>query len=415
MNPDLPQSAPRATPGAAWLVLLAGIAAAAHVGKMAPALPTLRDALGVSLTEAGFLLSAVQVAGMTLGLALGAFADGFGLRRSVMVGLALIGSVSMLGGSVDSVVLLLACRACEGVGLLLVALPAPALIRRLTPATRISGMLGFWGSYMPAGTLIALLFGPFVLQLGAPAQSWRVWWAGLGMLSLVVALMVWRWVPADPVVQRTPNSAGELRWRERMAQTLSHRGPWLAALCFAVYSGQWLAVVGFLPSIYTRAGYSVAAVSVLSALVVAANAVGNMLSGRLLQAGWRPRTVLMGGYIAMAVGAVLGFSESGLLHDASPVVRYLGVVLFSGVGGLIPGSLFALAVRAAPSTQTLSTTIGWMQQLSALGQFCGPPVVAWVAQLAGSWSYAWCVTGACSVIGLALTWGLARSIESQQH
>ncbi len=43
-----------------------------HVGKLPPAIPVLRDALGVTLLQAGFLLSLVQLAGMTLGLAVGA-------------------------------------------------------------------------------------------------------------------------------------------------------------------------------------------------------------------------------------------------------------------------------------------------------------------------------------------------------
>lgn len=396
----------------AWVVLLAGIAAASHVGKMAPALPALRDALGISLTEAGFLLSAVQIAGLSLGLALGAFADGFGLRRSVLLGLILIGSVSVLGSQAQSPVELLVCRALEGIGLLLVALPAPALIRRLTPEKQVSSMLGYWGSYMPAGTVIAMLLGPYVLQWSAQGDAWRVWWFGLGALSLAVALLGWLQIPPDPG-RSAPTDHLPERWLDRVQQTLSHREPWLAALCFAMYSGQWLAVVGFLPSLYGRAGYSVTAVSVLSALVVAANALGNMASGKLLQAGCAPRKVLTSGYVVMALGAVLGFSEAGVLRDAGPAVRYLGVLAFSAVGGLIPGSLFALAVRAAPTPQTLSTTVGWMQQLSALGQFCGPPVVAWVAQQTGSWSYSCWVTGACSCVGLVLAWGLARSIESR--
>jgi MFS family permease len=41
-----------------------------------------------------------------------------------------------------------------------------------------------------------------------------------------------------------------------------------------------------------------------------------------------------------------------------------------------------------------------MQQFSSLGQFVGPPVVAWVALQAGGWQFTWVVTGACSLLGL---------------
>ena len=44
------------------VAILAGICAAIHVGKLPPALPVLRDAFGMTLVEAGLLLSLVQFA-----------------------------------------------------------------------------------------------------------------------------------------------------------------------------------------------------------------------------------------------------------------------------------------------------------------------------------------------------------------
>ncbi|HNM56626.1 MAG TPA: MFS transporter, partial [Thauera aminoaromatica] len=49
--------APSAAAGVppAFVVIIAGMVAALHIGKIPPAIPVLRDALGVSLVEAGFL------------------------------------------------------------------------------------------------------------------------------------------------------------------------------------------------------------------------------------------------------------------------------------------------------------------------------------------------------------------------
>ena len=71
-----------------WVIVLAGVCAALHVGKLPPALPVLQATLEISLVQASFLLSALQIAGMTLGLAVGLAADGIGLRRSMLVDLA---------------------------------------------------------------------------------------------------------------------------------------------------------------------------------------------------------------------------------------------------------------------------------------------------------------------------------------
>jgi hypothetical protein len=83
-------------------------------------------------------------------------------------------------------------------------------------------------------------------------------------------------------------------------------------------------------------------------------------------------------------------------------VRYAGVLMFSMVGGLIPGTLFSLAVRLAPGDANVSSTVGWMQQWSAIGQFAGPPLVAWTATHAGGWQWSGAVTGAFAFAGLLL-------------
>ena len=179
------------------------------------------------------------------------------------------------------------------------------------------------------------------------------------------------------------------------------------ATSFAVYSGQWLAVIGFLPSIYTQAGVSGAATGALTAGAAAVNMIGNIGSGRLLHRGVRPTTLLVCGFVAMALATVLAFAGAHG-EGTHAVLRYVAVLAFSAIGGVIPGTLFALAVRVAPSEDTLSTTVGWMQQWSAFGQFVGPPLVAWVAGVAGGWQYTWVVTGAFSLVGLALVAAIAR-------
>ncbi len=381
-----------ATPiGAAWVVVAAGGVAALQVGKLPPALPALQAELGLSLVQSGFLLSMVQLAGLTLAVFMGVLADGMGLRRSMLRGLLLLALASALGGLAQSVPVLLACRALEGVGFLLVALPAPALIRRLVPGPQLAGMLGVWGAYMATGTALALLGGPLFI----PAFGWGAWWWLFAAVSLAMAAWLMRVAPADPAVQM---HASVGLW-VRLRRTLGARGPWLVALCFGMYSGQWLAVVGFLPSIYAAAGVSGAALGALTALAAAVNMGGNMASGRLLQRGWLPRSTLWLGFTAMALGSTLAFAA---FSQSWPWLRYIGVLVFSGLGGLVPGTLFSLAVRLAPGEQQVATTVGWVQQLSALGQFMGPPAAAALAARAGGWQLTPLFTVACCVAGMVL-------------
>ena len=384
----------------ALLVILAGVVAALHVGKLPPAIPVLRDALGLTLVQAGFLLSLVQLAGMTVGVIFGVLADAVGGIRSMTLGLVLLAIVSALGGLAQGAAPLMLLRAVEGFGFLLVVLPAPGLVRRLVEPQRVSAMMGLWGAYMPLATAVALLLGPVAIV----AIGWRGWWWALAALSAAMAIWLRHAVPAEAGRVAGASASPGL---DRLRQTLASPGPWLVAVSFAMYSGQWLAVVGFLPSIYVQSGIAGTAAGVLTAAVAAVNMAGNIGSGRLLQRGVAPSRLLAIGFATMALGATATFAGSA---DAglAPALRYAAVLLFSGVGGLIPATLFALAVRLAPSEGTMSTTVGWVQQWSALGQFAGPPLVAAVASTTGDWQWTWVATGACSLVGLSLTAVLGR-------
>ncbi len=382
------------------LVIVAGVCGAIHVGKLPPALPALREALGISLVQAGFLISMVQLAGMSLGLAVGLAADSLGLRRVMVSGLALVSAASLAGGFTTDVATLLVLRAVEGLGFLMTVTPAPSLIRRLVTPAQLDARMGAWGAYMPVGTALALLVGPpWIAALGWP--SW--WWLG-GILSAVLALAVWVGLPPDPAAASRAPSA----WRERLADTLRAPGPWLVAVAFAVYSAQWLSVVGFLPSIYAQAGLTPAWAGLATAIAAGVNMVGNVSAGRLLQRGVAPQRLLQAGYLAMASASVLMYLPLWPAGVGSAAGPFLAVLVFSSCGGLIPGTLFSQAVRVAPGPATVSTTVGWMQQWSAFGQFAGPPLVAWVATRVGDWSFSWGVMVACGGIGLLLARTLGR-------
>lgn len=393
-------------------VIAAGVVAALHVGKLPPALPVLQQALGVSLLQAGFLLALVQLAGMILGLPAGLLIQRYGPRRSMLAGLLVLGVASAWGGIAHSATGLLLTRALEGLGFLWVVLPAPGLLRALVAPERLSRALGAWGAYMPLGAALALLLGPAVMALADVDVGWRIWWWAMAALSFLLAwLVLWR-VPADPVRFRSQpaieQSVHATDWFALLRLTLRSRGAWLVALSFAMYSGQWLAVVGFLPSIYAQAGVASGAVAWLTALAAAVNILGNLAAGRLLHQRVAAVLLLAAGFAAMGLGAVFAFGAG-----ISPWLQYLAVLVFSMLGGLIPATLFSLAVHLAPSPATVPTTVGWMQQWSALGQFCGPPLVAWVAGRAGHWAWTWTVTGLCSVAGLWLAWQLHRQLQKR--
>lgn len=384
---------------AAVVVVGVGVSCALHIGKLPVAIPHLQVELSLNLVQAGFLLSVVQLAGMSLGLLVGLLADRQGPRIVMLAGLCLLAAGSLFGAMAPDVKVLLWSRVIEGGGFLMTVLPAPGLLRlHVREPGALSRALGWWGTYMPMGTAMAML-------LGVPLMAWVGWrgaWVLTAGLSLGSALLLGWCVPRSP-----PSAALQALW-PRLARTLRAPGPWWVALGFLLYSGQWLAVIGFLPTIYRDAGFAPATVALLSALAAAINMAGNIGAGRWLARGTPPGRLLASGYLAMALGALVAFGAQG-----HPVLQYVAVLVFSAVGGLIPGTLFGVSVALAPGSDTVSTTVGWMQQLSALGQFLGPPTVAWWVTQVGGWQWTWVLTGTCSLLGLVLT-ALLQTTWSRQ-
>jgi cyanate permease len=381
-----------------------------HVGKLPPALPVLRQQLGVSLVEAGFLLSTVQLGSMLLGLALGLGAHRFGLRRSLLGGLWLLVLASLAGTQATSAQGLLAARAAEGVGVLLVALSSPSLLRRIVPAHRQSLRLGLWGTYMPTGTGLALLLGPLAIA----TLGWTGWWAGLAVLSAAMAVAAAVVLQSDgdaegawPQSGSGPVSPTASATARIFTATLSRSGPWLLALSFGAYSAQWLTVIGFLPTIYAEAGVAPGTAGLLTAVAALANAGGNVAGGRALHRGVPARVLLMCGFAAMAGGAFVAFA----LQDAvSFTVRYAAVLVFSGLGGLVPATLFTLGGQVAADPRAMPMVVGMLTQGTGAGQFLGPPAAAWWAAGHGGWSQTWVATGSAALAGALLAWVLCHRV-----
>ena len=385
--------------GLAYLVVLAGVCGALHIWKLPPALTAIRAELGMSLITSGFLLSLVQLAGMTLGLLTGMTAEKIGLRRAVVLGLMLLALSSIGSVLYATLTSLLWWRALEGLGFLLVVLPGPALVRRLVPPSKLSRLLGVWGCYIPVGSIITLMGGAWVLSMA----SWRVLWLILAAVTAAMAVVIWRFLPPD----EAKAAAGRSSAWGIIRLTLSTGSIWLVAFIFAMYAGQWVAVIGFLPTIYMLAGISGVYAGALTAIVAGSNAIGCLYAGRLLHRGWAPRTLVLIGFAAMVISAVVAF--------ATPVpvwVQFGAVLVFSTVGGLVPTTMFYLVVKLAPIPQATAASVGWMQQLSAAGQFGGPPLVAWVATLAGGWQSTWMVTVSGALLGTAAMLYLSRRLAA---
>lgn len=357
------------------VLVLSGVVAAFHVGKVPPALPALRAELGLSLTVAGWAVSLINFMGIAIGMLAGLVADRLGHRRVALGGLVCLAAADMLGALAGSPVALLAARFLEGLGFITAVVAIPVLVLRAAAPADSRTAMAIWSGYMPAGAGAMMIAAPFLL---APL-GWRGLWVVNGALCLlcVLALALMRQPAPSPAARPAP-----LRFWPSLRATLGRRGPALLALCFCFYTMPFLAIAGFLPTyMIEQRGIAPALAGPLTALVVMANVIGNLASGPLQNRGLRRSRL-----IALAA-LIMGVCTLGIFTETLPdALRYGLCLLFSAAGGLAPGALFSSVAAHAPRPELVGATNGLMMQGSNLGNTLGPPAFAALVAATGSWS-----------------------------
>jgi MFS family permease len=384
------------------LAIGAGVVGAFQVGKAAMALPALRADLGIGLAAAGWVLAIFNLIGVAAGMAIGGLVGRWGDRRTVLAGLALLAAASLAGAAAPDIAILLATRFVEGMGFLMVIVAAPSLIMRLTRPDDLKLALGAWGAYMPAGQAIMVLAAPLLLV----PFGWRGLWIANTILLVLFAILLARVTSGLP---RSPTRPASSLWRD-LRDTVTAPGPLLLAAIFGSYSMQYLAVMGFLPTVLIEhEGLGTAAAGALAALAMAMNGVGNVAAGLLLQRGVRRWQLIAAASLAM------GAASLGIFAAELPVaVSYVLYLAFAGFGGMLPASVFNAVPSHAPSRHLVPTTNGLLVQGSNLGQVIGPPTVGALAAAIGwHWAPLLIVPAALSAALLSLV--LRRRDESIAH
>ncbi|WP_199925237.1 MFS transporter [Neorhizobium sp. SOG26] len=382
--------------GHVYIAVLSGVAAALHVGKVPPAIPLFRAELGMDLVTAGWLMGVVSVLGAVCGLAIGRFTDHLTHRKAMIYGLALLVIGSFIGAATHIEAVIFASRFLESFGLIAVSVAAPGFINSSIKVEDRQVALGLWGVWMPVGVAVMMMTSPFLL----PLFGWQGLWVFAGLFSLVpMALLILAKVPAGGAA--SPASGSLLQAVKLVA---SRRASWILAGIFAAYSGSFMSLFGFLPTLLVEElQISLTAASLMTAFAVLMNGAGNIIGGMLARKDV-PRWLLI------AIPSVLlGVLSVVVFANGYPVwLRYGASILYAVSSGAIPATIMGLLPVYAPRQDLVGTFSGFVVQGSSVGQVFGPMFLAAIASAMG-WSGAPLYIGAMGAIGFVLALCLRHS------
>ncbi len=384
--------------GLVLILVGAGIVSAFQVGKVPPLLPDIQAELMINLFYAGWVLSIFNITGLILGTFTGAIADTIGHRRLLIFGIAIQAFASFAGSFAPSFNILITTRLFEGMGFIAVIVSAPALIFQVVKVKDAKVALSMWSCYLPAGASLVMFLIPFISRFADWRMTWQI---NSFLLTFYLTLLIFTTSSITPF--KRENKVSIKNFINDIKTTLTSPGPVLLALIFTTYALQWLAVMGFLPTLLIeKFEFSKPAASTLTAIMVGVNIIGNLAGGRLLKYGIK-RWLL----IAFAC-FVMGSCSVAIYSDATFCINYTGCILFSLIGGLIPASVLGGAPIYAPSERLIGTTTGAFIQGGQSGQVFGPIILAWLVSTTGTWSAGFWFLGGVAGLGILFSLGLAK-------
>jgi MFS family permease len=350
-----------------WLpiaaVLLAGIAAAAQLGKVPAAMTTIGAEFGLGLAAAALVVALFGLLAALGGLAIGLAAARIGARRALLAGAAIAAGAAFAAAIAPGFPTLLAARVAEGAGFLLLTVAAPGLIAGAAQPRDRAFAMALWGTYMPAGIALGLLGAPVV-----EAAGWRAAWLGYAALLAAAGAACLVLAPAAPPasVAREPIAA-------QLRGLVGARRPLLIALSFGSYNVVYVGIAAFLPARLEYLGEGTGAAGLAGAVAAVANALGNLAGGVLMRRGFAPALLTHAAAPVMAVLAASVFVLPGA------TLATLAAIAACSVGGLVPASLFALLPGSVPRAALAAPAVGLVIQGNNIAQLLAPPLIGALA------------------------------------
>jgi MFS family permease len=378
---SLPMSATK--PSAyAWIILtvlyLASVASAVNQFKVPPVLPVLIRAFGLSLSDAGMLMSMFSVTGLILALPAGYIMRKLGLKVTGLIAIGAVGVGSGLGALCTTAGFMLVSRFIEGAGIGLITIVAPAAIALWFPAENRGTPLGLWTTCMPVGNILTFNLAPWLAELA----GWRLVWKAGAFFALATFLLFWGYFrmprPAEtgwnPLAaksvpeQKPPNSIGK---------EMANLGLWLIALQFLCYNVICLALGTYYPTfLNTVRNYSLSKASFIFSLCTIAAVFSQPLGGYLSDRLGRRKLLIVVSSVAMGLICLLPFMVTGWMIPAFAV----------GLG-LVSGSIVPSTFAAVPDVMMSRESAGVGMAVLALGQnlgmFVGPIMFGKLAETIG--------------------------------
>lgn len=343
-----------------FVIYSLGVLAAMSVGGAIPVLDSINAEFHPdSPAQVGLIVSLPSLMVVLGALVVGYLVDRFGDKPVLVLGafVLVLGDIVVVVAS--DMPLLLAGRAINGLGYVLMSVSAITVLIRVTPEVQRHMAIAVWATFVPMSLIIPFLTASWVVAAG----NWRFAFIGHAVVAVVMVVVLMVSVPAraKPAEQRSRTTG--------LASVL--RSPWPYMLGISI-GGDAFLHVGIIstlaPFLQKEYGADPMFVNGCNIVAMVLNMIGCLAFGKLLETRLSP--VKVGVFSILATG-IPALAVYGLPIGVTASIACSWVLMF--FSGVLTG-MWSFVPNVAPSERSIGATSGLVTQLTLLGVLLSGPV-----------------------------------------
>jgi MFS family permease len=301
-----------------WLVAAVVLVDTMFFAAVAPLLPHYSDELDLSKTGAGILTAAYPAGTFVGALPSGWLATRWGVKPTLLLGLAMLGTASLGFAFAGNVVILDGARFVQGVGGACMWAAGMAWLVSASPVGRRGEMIGAALS----AAIVGVLLGP-VLGGAATLLSPEAVFSSVAVVA--AALAVWTWSMPGVEPEPSPGVRGMVRALGRPAVLI---GFWLFTIP-ALFSG---VIEVLVPLHLDDLDVSGATIGLVFLLAAAVEAIVSPIAGRVSDRAGRMTPIRAGLLGAAVMAIVLPLPDSAVLVGLMVMLTFVALASFWAPG-----------------------------------------------------------------------------------
>jgi len=390
----------------AWIIAFTGTLVTILVhgfGRMSYSviLPSMKEGLNLNYTQLGSIATGNFIGYLSLAIIGGFLAARFGIRRVVFISLLVIGISLFLTGLADSFLFAFLMRLITGAGnggsyVPIMALPAAWFVMKKRGLAT-----GIMSAGIGAGLFLSgIILPPIIAAFGK--EGWRVAWFCLGIVVFVLAFPCYAFLRNDPEEKGLSMYGGEGEKKAGPKATLfssfrevvAEPELWKLGGVYFMFGFSYVIYLTFFVAYLTK---EMALPPVSAGRIFAVLGIFSIFCGIIF--GWISdvlgrRSGSMLAYLTLA----LSYLIFAFWKDSTGF--YLSAVVF-GIAAFSVPTIMAAASGDAVGGSLAPAGLGFITLFFGIGQALGPAIGGWIKDTTGTFTYAFLLSAAVSLLGAA--------------